>query len=235
MRWPNRFTASLAPRSAASRPSSTPARPRLPAFSTKFRSPRSVDDRGTATQQLAQQRGATPARELDRSRQQTRDRLAELSGAALDRAYVLSATVAKKRYSRAGRPGRGRRRRPAARSRSAGVSTSRSPDLPTSRPPDLPASGICCSPRRPAFFGCAPHFAAGRPPALGTRRIGSGAGGGPPAVLSSVRRPRRLAWPRTPDFQSGNTGSNPVGDIPAQTAGTAAARIGSSRPWPESR
>ena len=26
------------------------------------------------------------------------------------------------------------------------------------------------------------------------------------------RRPRRLGWPRTPDFQSGNTGSNPVGD-----------------------
>ena len=26
------------------------------------------------------------------------------------------------------------------------------------------------------------------------------------------RRPRRLGWPRTPDFQSGNTGSNPLGD-----------------------
>jgi hypothetical protein len=35
-------------------------------------------------------------------------------------------------------------------------------------------------------------------------------------------RPRRLAWPRTPDFQSGNTGSNPVGD-------TTQARVSSSR------
>ena len=25
-------------------------------------------------------------------------------------------------------------------------------------------------------------------------------------------RPHRLAWPRTPAFQAGNTGSNPVGD-----------------------
>src|SRR5262245_2303361 len=31
-------------------------------------------------------------------------------------------------------------------------------------------------------------------------------------MLSSPSRPRRLGWPRTPDFQSGNTGSNPVGD-----------------------
>jgi hypothetical protein len=28
----------------------------------------------------------------------------------------------------------------------------------------------------------------------------------------NYRRPRRLGRPRTPDFQSGNTGSNPVGD-----------------------
>ncbi len=26
------------------------------------------------------------------------------------------------------------------------------------------------------------------------------------------RRPHRLAWPRTPPFQGGDTGSNPVGD-----------------------
>ena len=30
----------------------------------------------------------------------------------------------------------------------------------------------------------------------------------------SLRRPHRLAWPRTPPFHGGNTGSNPVGDVP---------------------
>src|SRR5437867_9712922 len=33
-----------------------------------------------------------------------------------------------------------------------------------------------------------------------------------------TERPRRLGWPRTPDFQSGNTGSNPVGDTPPVAA-----------------
>ena len=31
-------------------------------------------------------------------------------------------------------------------------------------------------------------------------------------VYSEVLRPRRPAWPRTPAFQAGDTGSNPVGD-----------------------
>jgi hypothetical protein len=34
--------------------------------------------------------------------------------------------------------------------------------------------------------------------------------GSNPARLTT--RPRRLAWPRTPAFHAGNTGSNPVGD-----------------------
>src|SRR5262245_16274119 len=38
-------------------------------------------------------------------------------------------------------------------------------------------------------------------------------------MLSSLLRPRRLGWPRTPDFQSGNTGSNPVGDTNASGTG----------------
>lgn len=33
-------------------------------------------------------------------------------------------------------------------------------------------------------------------------------------------RPHRLAWPRTPAFQAGNTGSNPVGDAKMFSPGT---------------
>ncbi len=31
-------------------------------------------------------------------------------------------------------------------------------------------------------------------------------------ILRPASCPHRLAWPRTPAFQAGNTGSNPVGD-----------------------
>ena len=42
--------------------------------------------------------------------------------------------------------------------------------------------------------------------------------GSNPARL--IFRPRRLAWPRTPAFHAGDTGSNPVGDAKSFTART---------------
>ena len=38
-----------------------------------------------------------------------------------------------------------------------------------------------------------------------------GVAGSSPARLTTHLRPCRLAWPRTPPFQGGSTGSNPVG------------------------
>src|SRR5689334_1430231 len=37
-------------------------------------------------------------------------------------------------------------------------------------------------------------------------------GKSPACRVGLTRSPHRLAWPRTPAFQAGNTGSNPVGD-----------------------
>ncbi len=40
-------------------------------------------------------------------------------------------------------------------------------------------------------------------------------------------RPHRLVWPRTPAFQAGNTGSNPVGDtIIVERRGSFRLRLG---------
>ena len=38
-----------------------------------------------------------------------------------------------------------------------------------------------------------------------------GVAGSSPARLTNPKRPCRLAWSRTPPFQGGSTGSNPVG------------------------
>ncbi len=37
-------------------------------------------------------------------------------------------------------------------------------------------------------------------------------GSSPGRLTPQCTRPRRLAWPRTPAFHVGDTGSNPVGD-----------------------
>src|SRR5208337_5616911 len=42
-------------------------------------------------------------------------------------------------------------------------------------------------------------------------------------------RPRRLAWPRTPAFHVGNTGSNPVGDATKAPSARFVSRI--RGPW----
>ena len=39
-----------------------------------------------------------------------------------------------------------------------------------------------------------------------------------------MTRPHRLAWPRTPPFQGGDTGSNPVGDAKSSAARGASSR-----------